>query len=84
MQIKLNDKDTISALQDQVKEISEKYPLFIAFLEELCGYNTPGMTSEPNMITYQAGKRDVILTLKTLGRRDILPEEIAKFYERNR
>lgn len=82
MQIDLTDKKTISELQNEFNDIAEKYPLVISFLEEFCGYNKPGFRADPQEIAYVAGKRDVILTVKTLMRRDILPENIAKYYER--
>ena len=83
MQINLKDKATVSELQNELNAIAEHYPLVMASLEEFCGYNTPGFTADPQEIAYAAGKRDVILTVKSLLRRDILPETIATFYERN-
>lgn len=82
MRINLKDKKTVSELQNELSAIAEQYPLVMAFLEEFCGYNTPGFTADPQKIAYSAGKRDVILTVKSLLRRDILPETIANFYER--
>ncbi len=79
----LKDKDTIADLQAAFKDIAAKYPLAIRFLEYYCGFETPVNTSDPYVISYSGGKRDVILMIKTLMRDDILPEQIAEFYERN-
>lgn len=82
-QINLKSKDYIADLQTEVKDVEARHPLFMRFLEYYCGYNTPLLTSNPHEISYSGGKRDVILMLKTLMRDDLLPEQIAQFYERN-
>lgn len=82
-QINLKNKECVANLQIVAKDVAAKYPLFVEFLEYYCGYNTPLMTSDPHEISYSGGKRDVILMIKTLMRDDLLPEHIAKFYERN-
>jgi len=52
------------------------------FLEYYCGYDTAVLSSDPYQIAYSGGKRDVILTIKTIMRDDLLPANIAKQYER--
>lgn len=79
----LTDKQTVSELQDELNAVAERYPLVMSFLEDFCGFYKPGFSADPQEIAYAAGKRDVILTVKSLMRRDILPETIANFYERN-
>jgi hypothetical protein len=73
-----NDSHDIASLSQALKDVSIKYPLVLDFLEKYCGYNTPLLSSEPYEICYSQGKRDVILTIKTLMRDDITPEQIAQ------
>ena len=80
--INLTDKNCISDLRHVFKDVAEKYPMFIDFLEHFCGYNTAVLSSDPYQISYSGGKRDVILTIKTIMRDDLLPEAIAQQYER--
>lgn len=80
--INLTDKNCISDLRNVFKDVAEKYPIFIDFLEHFCGYNTAVLSSDPYQISYSGGKRDVILTIKTIMRDDLLPEAIAQQYER--
>lgn len=80
---KLTDKNYVADVMTACKDVAAKYPNFMAFLEYYCGYNTPLNTSDPSEISYSGGKRDVILMLKTLQRSDILPEQVAEYYERN-
>lgn len=77
----LTDKNDIAALNQALIDIEEKFPIVFDFLETFCGYNTPVMSKDPYEITYSGGKRDVILTLKTIMRRDIDPEHIAQYYK---
>lgn len=79
----LKDKNTIADLQIAFKDIAKQYPLAIRFLEYYCGFDAPLNTSDPYTISYSGGKRDVYLMIKTLMRDDILPEQLANFYERN-
>ena len=81
--LSLKDKNTIADLHTALKDISVKYPIIMDFLEYYCGYNTPVASSDPYKISYSGGKRDVILMIKTLMRDDILPENVAQYYERN-
>lgn len=78
----LKNKDYVADVMRTVKDVATKFPLFMEFLEYYCGYNTPLNTSNPYEISYAGGKRDVILMLKTLGRDDLLPEQVAQHYER--
>ena len=80
--INLTDKNCISDLRNVFKDVAEKYPMFFDFLEHFCGYNTAVLSSDPYQISYSGGKRDVILTIKTIMRDDLLPEAIAQQYER--
>ena len=76
------DKNQIASLVQQIKDINAKYPLFITFLENYCGYNNALLSADPYEICYSQGKRDVILTLKTLTRDDIQPEVISDFFKK--
>lgn len=80
--VNLSDKNCIADLRVVFKDVEKKYPLFMEFLEHFCGYNSAVLSSNPNEISYAGGKRDVILTIKTIMRDDLLPESIAKHYER--
>ena len=80
--VNLKSKECIADLQTCFKDVATKYPLFMDFLEHFCGYNTAVLSSDPYQIAYSGGKRDVILTIKTIMRDDLLPEQIAATYER--
>lgn len=90
MQKKINNKekfdfysvDDFAQLQQELIDIDINYPKVIKFLEEYCGYNTAVLSPEPHEICYAQGKRDVILTLKTLMRRDIDIMQIVKHYNK--
>lgn len=77
---KITDKNDIAELAQALKDISNKYPIIFDFLEQYCGYNSALLSFEPNEICYSQGKRDVILTIKTIMRDDILPGDIADMY----
>lgn len=79
--LKLNDKNTIADIRTAIKDIERDHPIFMDFLEQFCGFYFPVMSSDPNEICYSAGKRDVILTIKTISRDDILPENIAALFD---
>lgn len=74
--------DDFSELQLSLIDIENKYPKVIKFLEEYCGYNSALLSSNPNEICYAQGKRDVILTLKTLMRKDIDSKQIVEHYNK--
>jgi hypothetical protein len=80
--VNLKSKECIADLRVVFKDVASKYPLFMEFLEHFCGYNTAVLSANPNEISYAGGKRDVILTIKTIMRDDLLPEQIAQHYER--
>ena len=69
-------------LSQSLKDIENKYPIVFEFLESYCGYNTALLSFEPNEICYSQGKRDVILTIKTMMREDINPDVIAQYYKK--
>lgn len=78
----ITNKDDIAELSQSFKDIQEKYPIVFAFLESYCGYDTALLSFDPQEICYSQGKRDVILTVKTLMRDDISPDVIAQYYKR--
>ena len=78
---KLSDKNSIAELSQALKDIAVKYPVVFEFLESYCGYDSALLSFDPNEICYSQGKRDVILTIKTMMRDDINPEDIAKHYK---
>jgi len=80
--VNLSSEACIADLKTVFKDVAEKYPLFIDFLEHFCGYNSAVLSSDPYQISYSGGKRDVILTIKTIMRDDLLPKQIAEHYER--
>lgn len=74
--------DDFAELNQSLIDIENKYPKVIKFLEEYCGYNTAVLSPDPNEICYAQGKRDVILTLKTLMRKDIDFKQIVEHYNK--
>lgn len=81
MKKSLTDKDYVATIKAEFKDVKKKYPEVMEFLEMFCGYDTPVLSTDPNQIAYAGGKRDVILTIKTIMRDDATPEAIAYFYE---
>ena len=79
----ITDKNDIAELSQALKDVQNKYPIVFSFLEEYCGYNTALLSFEPKEICYSQGKRDVILTIKTIMRNDINPDVIAAYYKRS-
>lgn len=75
--LNLNDTNTIADIKTAIKDIEKKHPVFMEFLEAYCGFYFPVLSSDPNDICYSAGKRDVILTIKTIGRDDVTPESVV-------
>lgn len=75
-----NEHD-IATLSQSLKDLKNRMPIIFDFLEKYCGYNTPLMSVDPYEICYSQGKRDVILTINTLMRDDITPEQIAHFFK---
>jgi hypothetical protein len=54
----------------------------LQFLEEFCGFELGGPREDINQLQYEAGKRDVILTIKTINKDSWSPKEIAELYKR--
>lgn len=79
----ITDKNDIAELAQALKDVQTKYPIIFEFLEKYCGYDTALLSFEPNEICYSQGKRDVILTIKTLMREDISPDIIAQYYKKS-
>lgn len=79
----ITDKDSIAELSQALKDVEMKFPIVFEFLEQYCGYDTALLSFEPNEICYSQGKRDVILTIKTMMREDINPEDIAMHYKKS-
>lgn len=77
----LTDKHHIAELHQALIDIETKHPAVFSFLEEYCGFYMPVLSADPYEISYSGGKRDVILTIKTLMRKDISPEQIAQYYK---
>lgn len=77
----ITDKNDIADLTTALRDIEKKYPSVIDFLEQYCGFYSPMNTAEPYAISYSQGKRDVILTIKTLLKGDLTPAEIAQYYK---
>lgn len=79
----ITNKDNIAELSQALKDIRDKYPVVFDFLEQYCGYDTALLSFDPNEICYSQGKRDVILTIKTMMREDLSPDIIAQYYKKN-
>ena len=79
----LTDKNDIAELSQAFKDINQKYPIVFDFLESYCGYNTALLSFDPQEICYSQGKRDVILTIKTMMREDLSPDIIAQYYKQS-
>lgn len=77
------NKNDIAELSQALKDIENKYPIVASFLEKYCGFYTPMNQTTPELIMYSAGKRDVILMIKTIMRDDINPDDIATYYKRS-
>lgn len=78
------DENHIAHLYQSLLDVERDFPVIMKFLESFCGYNTPILSYDPYEIAYSAGKRDVILTIKSLMRNDISPKQIAQFYKMNK
>lgn len=79
----ITNKNDIAELSQSFKDIQTKYPIIMAFLESYCGYDSALLSFDPQEICYSQGKRDVILTIKTMMREDISPELIAQYYKKS-
>lgn len=79
----LTNEDDIAELSQALKDVKNKYPVIFKFLEQYCGYDTALLSFDPNEICYSQGKRDVILTIKTMMREDLNPDIIAQYYKKS-
>ena len=80
----LTNEKTIAGLKESFS-YSFKGPLgerTLQFLEEFCGFELGGPRENTNELQYEAGKRDVILTIKTISKPSWSPKEIAGLYKR--
>ena len=53
------------------------------FLEKYCGFWTGGPRENMDLLSYEQGKRDVILTIKTIAKEDWTPQQIAGTFKRS-
>ena len=53
----------------------------LKFLEDFCGFYMGGARDDLNQLQYEAGKRDVILTVKTIMNPEWNPDTIAAKYK---
>ena len=82
--IDLTNEAQISKLKESFA-YSFKGPLgekTLEFLEQFCGFELGGPRENTNELQYEAGKRDVILTIKTISKPSWSPKEIADLYKR--
>lgn len=79
----ITNANDIAELSQSLNDIFIKFPIVFDFLETYCGYDSALLSFDPNEICYSQGKRDVILTIKTMMRKDISPEQIAQYYKKN-
>lgn len=82
--INLTDPKDIAALKEAFG-YSFKGPLgqrTLEFLESYCGFWLGGARENLDQLQYEAGKRDVILTMKTIMRPEWTPEQIADQFKR--
>ena len=79
----ITDKNDIAELSQSLKDVQKKYPVIFNFLESYCGYDSALLSFDPNEICYSQGKRDVILTIKTMMREDLSPDIIAQYYKKS-
>jgi hypothetical protein len=75
--------DKIADVQGELRRFGKECPNAMKFLESYCGFYTAAQSSDPYEISYSGGKRDVILTIKTIMRDDLLPEQIAQLLRRS-
>lgn len=79
----ITNKNDIATLNQALKDVERNYPIVFDFLEDYCGFMTSVQSSDPYEISYAGGKRDVILTTKTIMRDDISADQIAQHYKNN-
>jgi hypothetical protein len=79
----LTDPQNIKALKESF-DYSFKGPQgerSLKFLEDFCGFYMGGARDDLNQLQYEAGKRDVILTVKTIMNPEWTPDQIANKYK---
>ena len=88
IKIDLTDERQIGDLKKSF-ESAFKGPLnelTLSFLEEFCGFELGGPRGKDDLddkvLQYEAGKRDVILTIKTIMSGNWSPKEIAEYYRK--
>jgi hypothetical protein len=81
--MKLTNLSDIIALKKSLTDLqsSDEGKVIIDFLETFCGYNQSGYRTDPYEIAYNAGRRDVILTIKTIIDPRVKPEDIVETYK---
>ena len=83
MKLDLTDPNQVADLKKAL-DYSFKGPMgkiTLEFLEEFCYFWMGGSREDLNQLQYEAGRRDVILTLKTLTNENWSPEQIAAIYK---
>ena len=55
----------------------------LKFLEQYCHFWLGGPRDNLDQLQYEAGKRDVILTLKTIMNEEWTPDQIATMFKRS-
>lgn len=54
----------------------------LKFLESFCGFYLGGPREDLHKLHYEQGRRDVILTLKTILNKEWSPKQIAESYKK--
>ena len=86
--VDLTNVHHIKALKEAYSKIfsTKDGQVLMEFLEEFCGEWSGGPANAEdlsnNMLQYERGKRDVFLTLKTIGSPEWTPEDIVNQYKR--
>ena len=84
-QMDLTSENEIKALKEAFG-YSFRGPLgekTLEFLEKYCGFWTGGPRENMDLLSYEQGKRDVILTIKTIDNPAYTPEMIAEIMKRS-
>jgi hypothetical protein len=81
--MKLTNLNEVTALKKALTDLSNdgNGKIVMDFLESFCGYNQSGYRTDPYEIAYNAGRRDVILTIKTIIDPRVKPEDIVETYK---
>ncbi len=87
MKLDLTDENTIKNLKAAFEYSfnGAMGELTMQFLEEFCGFELGGPRSgdqiSSKQLQYEAGKRDIVLTIKTIKNPEHSPEQITNFYK---